>query len=213
MGEGWGTGIRRRQLFGALGVLAWPASARAGEIPSIPLAVAVARSAPERDDGVVDAAFIARELDRANEIFGEHGIRFHEADARRGLASTRAELTTRADRDALAAELVPHRVSVFFVRSLRDVDDPSLFRMGVTWRKLSDLRKRYVIVAASARETTLAHELGHFLGNEHSYVRNNLMSYLRDDESKRPRIFLDDKQADRARRTAQSLFATGELAS
>ena len=35
--------------------------------------------------------------------------------------------------------------------------------------------------------TTLAHELGHFLGNGHAYVKNNLMSYERDGGE----VFLD----------------------
>ena len=67
------------------------------------------------------------------------------------------------------------------------------------------------IVAANSLPTTSAHELGHFLGNEHAYVRNNLMSYLRDDESMHPHIFLDAAQGARAQRTARALLAKGEL--
>jgi hypothetical protein len=189
------------------------AAAAADALPPLGVSVAVARVGQgAAAASVVDDAFVARHLARANEIFGEHGLSFAEVEPRRPLASGFADLETRTDRDALAAELVDKRINIFFVRSLRDVDDPKLFRMGVTWRKLSNLRKRYVIVAANSLPTTSAHELGHFLGNEHAYVRNNLMSYLRDDESTHPHIFLDAAQGARAQRTARALLAKGELA-
>ena len=49
--------------------------------------------------------------------------------------------------------------------------------------------------------------LGHFLGNPHSYVKNNLMSYDRDGG----KVFLDDAQGQKARKTARALFASKEL--
>src|SRR5258708_18430245 len=104
---------------------------------------------------------------------------FEAADATTLDAKFR-DVDTRADRDALAANVVAREITVFFVGSLRDVDDPKNYRMGVTWRKLTDLKIHYIIVSAAARPTTMAHELGHFFGLDHTYVKNNLMSYDRD---------------------------------
>ncbi|CAN98551.1 hypothetical protein predicted by Glimmer/Critica [Sorangium cellulosum So ce56] len=65
------------------------------------------------------------------------------------------------------------------VASLRDVDDPRRFRMGVHWRRRATPERRFVILAANARPTVLAHELGHFFGLGHSGVDDNVMSYAR----------------------------------
>lgn len=178
----------------------------------VPVAIAVAQRSVELDGErklvpVVAPGFVTAQLYEANEVFGEHGLRFVEHVGRRTLPETAARLETRADRDALADAMQPGVANVYFVESLRDVDTPSLMRMGVCWRKLSNLAKRYVIVASSAMPTTLAHELGHFLGNGHAYVKNNLMSYERDGG----RVFLDAAQARRSRTTAARLLSTKEL--
>ena len=49
--------------------------------------------------------------------------------------------------------------------------------MGVHWRTRGSHRVHFVIVAADAWPTTLAHELGHFFGNPHTRSSGNLMSY------------------------------------
>ena len=156
---------------------------------------------------VVTRAWVLAQLEQANAIFGEHAIGFREAKEAAALDEKLSVLENRSDRDALASELRAGVVNVFLVESLRDVDDPKLHRMGVMWRNLRDLKKKYVIVAASARETTLAHEIGHYLGNDHSYVKNNLKSYERDGG----KVTLNADQAARARRTAAAHFAKKEL--
>ncbi|MBL8743907.1 MAG: hypothetical protein JNK04_22515 [Myxococcales bacterium] len=182
-------------------------------LPKVPLAFAVAtRSVLDKNgkrirEPVVTRAWIDDQLENANSIFGEHDIRFREAKEMTTLDETHALLEDRGDRDALAAELRAGVINVFFVESLRDVDDPKLHRMGVMWRNLRDLKKKYVIVAASARETTMAHEIGHYLGNDHSYVKNNLMSYQRDGG----KVTLNAEQAARSRRTAEAHFAKKDL--
>jgi hypothetical protein len=98
-------------------------------------------------------------------------------------------------------------VNVFVVASLRDVDDPSLYRMGVHWRNGATPAHRYVIVTAEALSTTLAHELGHYNGLAHSAVVDNLMSYNRTGE----RVFLLGAQASAVRTFARLAFASGEL--
>jgi hypothetical protein len=181
----------------------------ADAIPSIPLAIRVARekSASGEEVPVVDKEFIDELMSEAKTIYAEHRLSF--VDTGRGeLPASRAALETRADRDAMVEYMSSGVANVFLVRSLRDVDDPKLYRMGVMWRCLKNLKKKYVIVAASAGPTTLAHELGHFLGLDHAYVKNNLMSYDREPGAK---VFLDEKQGDKCRKTARGLFAKKEL--
>jgi len=181
-------------------------------LPPIPLAIQIAweTSGGDKDEApVVSKAFLDDQIERANAVFGEHGISFVEAAERGRLPASKAVVETRDDRDAFVDSMQKGLANVFLVRSLRDVDDPSLYRMGVTWRNLKNLKKKYVIVAASALTTTLAHELGHFLGNDHTSVKNNLMSYDRDGG----KVFLDARQGERSRRTARGLFAKKELVS
>jgi hypothetical protein len=64
-----------------------------------------------------------------------------------------------------------------------------------------------VIVAASALPSTLAHELGHFFGNGHSAVKNNLMSYDRDGGA----VFLDATQQGKIQAFARIFLRTKEI--
>ena len=79
--------------------------------------------------------------------------------------------------------------------------------MGVHWRPQSDLRKHYVIIAASALPSTLAHELGHFFGNGHSKVPNNVMSY---DRTGAP-VFFDAGQQRKVKTFARLFLRSKEL--
>ena len=54
----------------------------------------------------------------------------------------------------------------------------------------------------------LAHELGHFFGNGHSDVPDNLMSYSRTGG----RVFLDETQIDRIHMFSMRFLAAGRLA-
>lgn len=173
-------------------------------LPAIPIAIRVV----EEDGPVASEKLVDELVSQANEIYAEHEISFVEAAERGKLDAKWAALETRDDRNGLAGVIGSGVANVFIVRSLRDVDDPKLFRMGVMWRNLKNLKQRYVIVAASAMPTTLAHELGHFLGLPHAYVKNNLMSYDREPGGK---IFLDKGQGAKCRLTARGLFAKKEL--
>ncbi len=175
-------------------------------VPPIPLFLRVVGL-----DGsaVAEPALVDKSVEAATRIFGQHGVSFFEAEARTMVEAKFADVITRDDRDAFAALWLPGVINVFVVRKLGDVDEPGRARMGVAWRCLRDLEKKYVIVAAYAREVVLAHELGHFLGNGHSKIKNNLMSYDHDESGG---VFIDRDQARVARATARQLFAAKKLA-
>jgi hypothetical protein len=142
----------------------------------VPLSVAVAQL-----DGspVVTLEWLAEQVTQASRAFRPFGVCF-AIDEQRALEG-HGTLETRADRHALGRLVAQGRANVFVPASLRDVDDPALMRMGVHWRPrgrgLPRSPRHFVIVAASAWPTTLAHELGHFFGNPHHRTPGNLMSY------------------------------------
>ncbi len=186
-------------------VAPFPRIGRAGEaeLPALPLSLHVART-----DGhpIVDAAWIESEIAVAEQLFSVHGVHFKKV--KESANFPQAHLESRADRDALAAELDARVVNVFLVDSLRDVDDTSLYRMGVCWQNRAHAEQRYVVVAATARPSVLAHELGHYFGNPHSTVTNNLMSYDRSGDE----IFLDEAQGRKIRAFARAFLANHTLA-
>jgi hypothetical protein len=175
------------------------ASSRADETFGLAVHVADVSGTSVRDD-----TWIRAQIADAEKLYSPLGV--HVRWALQGTLDSRfARLETRRDRDALAAVLEPGVINVMVVESLRDVDDPSLFRMGVCWRPRPDVT--YVIVAASARPTVLAHELGHYFGNGHSTVVNNVMSYTRTDGD----VFLSPAQAATVQWTARDLVRRGLL--
>lgn len=190
--------------------LAAPAAASGGAkapreepIPVLPIAIAVAhvQGKPVRDDAWIDA-----QIAEAERLFGLSGIHLRKASSR-ALPERFARLETRSDRDALAGELTRGVINVMIVDTLRDVDDTSLYRRGVHWRPQKDLKKHYVIVAKDASSTTLAHEIGHFFGNDHAKDMDNLMSYLRSGNN----VFLSDAQVARSRIFARIYLRSKEL--
>jgi hypothetical protein len=197
----------------ALVTTAWPSLAKnpkntkkaraEAPIPALSLAVAVAQ---EEGRPAQTEAWIDAQIAEAERLFSEAGVKLVKG-SQRAIDQRFARLETRKDRDALAAELEKGRINVMVVASLRDVDDPRLFRMGVHWRPQPDLRKHYVIVAASAQPSTLAHELGHFFGNGHSQVPNNVMSY---DRTGAP-VFFDAGQQRKIRTFARLFLRSKEL--
>jgi hypothetical protein len=191
----------------ALLTSAWPTLAKKPKaeepIPTLPLSIAVVHEdgRPVRDDAWIDA-----QIAESERLFGQCGVHLRKGQAR-ALDAAFARLETRKDRDALASALEKGSINVMIVASLRDVDDPSLHRMGVHWRPQSDLRKHYVIVAASALPTTLAHELGHFFGNGHSSVKDNVMSYDRTGAQ----VFFDAVQQRKIKTFARIFLRSKEL--
>ncbi|MFO0677608.1 MAG: hypothetical protein U0169_13825 [Polyangiaceae bacterium] len=172
-------------------------------LPPLPLTI---RVVTDGDAGVVDAAWLDEQVAAANRHFARFGIRF-TVTLGATIPAKHLALESRADRDVLSTYMTPGTLDVFVVGSLRDVDEPPRLRKGVTWRRTDDTSKRFVILSSAAFPDVLAHELGHFLGNGHSAVTDNLMSYSRDGGT----VFLDDAQGERSRREAARLFATRRL--
>lgn len=164
-----------RRLFSALALAFLTATpVRAGESVVLPLVLHVV---VEEGLEVVPASFAAERVGRANEIFAPYGVQF-AITAQTTVQGEHADLEDKADRDALGAYAKRGGIDCFFVRSLRDVDDPSQMRRGVHWRSRAHAGRHYVIVSSIAGPNVLAHELGHYLGHPgHSEVAGNLMSY------------------------------------
>jgi hypothetical protein len=151
----------------------------------------------------VSDAWLREQVTTANTLFAPHGVEFR-IEERYRLPDRHAELETRTDRHALGALLDSARIDVFIVRSLRDVDEPSLMRRGVHWRPTGIAGAHFVVVSMIAGPTVLAHELGHYFGNPHSPTPGNIMSYERGDGPP----FFDAAQGHRIRRLARSFART-----
>ena len=162
------------------------------------LAISIARH-----DGkpIRDEAWVRSQIEDANGLFAPLGVRFRWT-LEAALPEKHVELHSRADRDALAGRIEEAgSIPVFVVDVLEDVDEPGRMRMGVCWKK------RYLIVASHARATVLAHELGHFFGNGHSAVDDNLMSYSRTGGA----VFLDANQSAIIRESFARFLSSGLL--
>ncbi|MBI4702348.1 MAG: hypothetical protein HY744_14595 [Deltaproteobacteria bacterium] len=173
-------------------------------LPLLPLALAVATA---DGAGVVSDAWIDQEISEAQRLLGPHGVRITAVE-RRSLPERYRQLDTRAERDELAAHCRRGVINVFFVAALRNVDLPERFIQGVRWQPQREGQKSYVIVSSVATPTTLAHELGHFFGNPHSQVDNNIMSYRRSDPSV---VAFDERQGRKMRSMVQWYVRTKEI--
>jgi hypothetical protein len=169
--------------------------------PIFGLSISIARDAGER---IVDDAWVQAQIDEANRLFGPLGTRFRWT-IEKELPEPHGELHSRADRDALTPLTERSSIDVFLVRELEDVDEPGRPRMGVCWTGRGG--KRFIVLARNARPSVLAHELGHFFGNPHSPVLDNLMSYARGGAP----VFLDARQAATIKSFTTRFLATGRL--
>ena len=166
----------------------------------VSIVVAVDKGAPAQSD-----AWISAQIDDANALYGPLGIRFRWT-LRREMSAEHAEMHSRADRDGLAPLVEKNVIDVFVVKVLEDVDEPGRLRKGVAWTSKPD-GKRFLILSAIAPRTVLAHELGHFFGNGHSDVPDNLMSYSRTGAP----VFFDDAQIGRIHLFSERFLASGRL--
>lgn len=171
-------------------------------MPVVTLSFAVATV-----DGVpvVDEAWIDARVAEANRLYAVVPLAFRAAHVA-GLPERFARLVTRADRDAVIGRLVPGVVNVRITGELLDVDEPGS-RRGVHWHDRHDRSRHVVILSKIAAPSVLAHELGHYFGNPHSFVDDNLMSYLRTGAP----LFLDADQLSVIRKTLGAELASGAL--
>jgi hypothetical protein len=153
---------------------------------------------------LADAGWLAAEIDTAEGLFEPFGVRFERIDGA-PLDARLAHMETRDDRNALASHVTARDIDVFVVGSLRDVDDAVHMRRGVHWHAPSGAH--YLILVASAPTNVLVHELGHYFGNSHSHVLDNVMSYER---SGAP-VFFDAEQGKQIAARARAYVKSGEL--
>ena len=188
-------------LLVLVGVTIAPSARADDRTFGIAFTVAEPSGAPVQPDAWIDA-----QVAEAERLFGPVGVHFRWVVRKIGKKDPgRIEVETRDDRDAFQDQLEGGYINVFVVRSLRDVDEPPRMRMGVTWTQ-RESKKRYVVLSSIAKPSVLAHELGHFFGNAHTTVVNNLMSYDRDGGI----VFLSEEQKVRIAERADG-FARGAL--
>ena len=194
-------------VFLAAMLLFAQAALPASSVPAattFPLRISVAVGADGKP--VAAPGWLDAQLAAARTLFAPYGVAFARTDGA-PLAASVGAVETRADRDAFASRTTPHVIDVFVVESLRDVDDPSQMRRGVHWHARSPAGVHYVLLIGTAPPTVLAHELGHYFGNPHSPVADNVMSYQRTGAA----VFFDDAQGKRITARAREYVRTGEL--
>lgn len=179
-------------------------SIAAADDATFALSFAIATDANEPTKRVVDDAWVNAQIAEANRLFSPLGTSFRWY-MEKPLADAHASMHSRADRDALTPLMEDHVVDVFIVRELEDVDEPGRYRRGVCWTGLGG--RRFLILSQIAGASVLAHELGHFFGNPHSPVTDNLMSYSRTGAPP----FLDEKQSATIKSFAARFLNGGRL--
>jgi hypothetical protein len=207
--------VRHRARFGSwllpwvfAATAAWPRAAHAANpaapVPTFALAITIVEEAGKP---VRTTAWVDEQIANARRLYDPLGVQFRwTIDA--PLDARFSNLVTRADRDNVGeATFVEGAINVAIVTSLGDVDEPGRLRMGVCWQSRVDPKKRFLVLASTARPTVLAHELGHFFGNGHSTVVNNIMSYTRGEGD----VFFDASQIAIVKQTAASYLTRGVL--
>ncbi len=155
---------------------------------------------------VVSAEWIASQLATANQHFAALDIGFAIAGTD---ATSSAHLRTRADRSALGVHVTGSVIHVFVTGTLENVDDPDEPVYGVTWRKAD---RKFVILAANARDIVLAHELGHVFGLPHSTYAISIMNKTKRAVPPFEERRFADEELPVIRRTARRLLKAGVLA-
>lgn len=140
---------------------------------------------------VVTPEWVAAQVATANRQFAALDVGFQVAGTE-VLPASAAHLRTRADRSALAPLVEGRVIHVVVTGQLDNVDDDAPV-YGVTWRAGA---RKFVILAANARDIVLAHELGHVFGLPHSTYAISIMNKTkRADPPLADRRFADEELA------------------
>jgi hypothetical protein len=208
----WVAGI----VVAGIGVLGSAAGADP-EPPTIRLPVVV-HVAQADGSAIADATQVAAMIDIVNRIYAGSGICFQLKEVRD--VARDADLVSYSDRRILKAWVAARAINVFLVRTIKD-PSPSESTVRATarvgrkpsgWLRGAEIpaaKKKpsiYLLFTLTAGAPTLAHELGHFLGEGHHKDPLNLMSYGSG------RNGFDDKQFENFRRHARRELKTGMLA-
>jgi hypothetical protein len=154
------------------------------------------------DDGLVQTPeWVRAQLANANRLFTPLGVGF-ALDRVDALESHEAAIVTRRDRDLLGrARFTRDAIHVYIVASLADIHQTDQILNGVHWRDRADRTRRWIIVAATARDLTLAHELGHYFTLPHSTDPASIMNTAPGpDRPPADKLAFTDGELDRMRR-------------
>lgn len=122
--------------------------------------------------------WVGAQVERTNALFAAIGVGF-EVAAVHSLEDGDVVIETRDDRDRLGHDRWTRgTIHVFVVGQLDNVDEEGTIN-GVHWRDRADTSHRWIIVAATAWDRTLVHELGHYFGLPHSDYHISLMNKSR----------------------------------
>jgi hypothetical protein len=136
--------------------------------------------------------WLAARVAVANKQFAAVDAAF-EVTSQDELDAGATHVVTRADRNALAKLVTDHKIHVFVIGKLENVDDAKVPVHGVTWRADG---KKYIIIGADSIDRVLAHELGHVFGLPHSTYPISIMNKtVRDKPPAEDRRFADEEQA------------------
>lgn len=129
---------------------------------------------PVTDAGpIAGAEWIDRQLANANHHFEKLGVAFQIVGVE-PLSADADRVEDREERKSFGSLINGKVIDVFVTGYLDDIDRPGEMVYGVTWWTTGD--RKFIILSTQAWERTLAHELGHVFGLQHSKYAISIMN-------------------------------------